>query len=669
MTLGVPDHKVLYTVSEEVVEGSRMAEFIDWLATERAIRFEGYSDLHAWSVSDLAGFWTAIIDHFGLRLGGTWTSVVSGTMPDVTWFDGATVNYAEHCLRSAPSAVAVIGFSESRPKVELTFGELAEQVRLARNGLIRLGVGRGDRVVAYAPNVPETLVAFLATASLGAIWASVAPEFGSRSVIERFGQLDPTVLLAVGGYTFGDKRIEKNSEVAAVRAGLPTVEHVIGIPYGDYAVDRTDMSWSDLLDPSDERPLEFQAVDFDYPLYVLFSSGTTGAPKPITHGHGGILVEHTKNHALHWDMREGGRLFWFTTTAWMMWNSLVSALLVGSTAVMIDGNPIFPDLDNQWRLAEEAGATLVGASPGFLMACRDAGIEPTKAYDLSKVRQIGVAGSPLAAEGFEWVQRHFGNDVLLNVGSGGTDVCTGLVQGSPLQPVWHGWMSGPALGVDACAFDEHGNTVIGRLGELVICQPMPSMPVGFWGDTDGSRYREAYFDAYSGIWRHGDWVLFAEDGSAVITGRSDATLNRGGIRLGTAEFYRVVEDLPEINDSLVVHLEDGAGGPGELILFAVPAGAVEDVDALMRKITDLLRTSLSPRHVPDVIELVPAVPRTKTQKKLEVPIKRILQGADAAELASRNSLDDPNILAPYVAFAARRERLVVGENADLPASN
>lgn len=657
MTLGVPDHRLLYEPATDVVEDSRLAGFIDWLGRDRDLHFSGYADLHAWSVQDLGGFWTAIIEHFDLRLHGSRAEVVQGTMPDVRWFEGATVNYAEHCLRFDPDLTAVIAFSQTRDKVELTFGELAEQVRHARNGLRRLGIGRGDRVVAYAPNIPETLVAFLATASLGAVWASVAPEFGSRSVIDRFVQLDPTVLIAVGGYTFGDKVIDKTNDVAAVRSGLPSLTHVVAIPYGDYSVESPDVWWSDLLDPCDGGALEFEAVPFDHPLYVLFSSGTTGAPKPITHGHGGILLEHVKDHALHWDMREGDRLLWFTTTAWMMWNSLVSALLVGSAAVMIDGNPTFPDLDTQWRLGEEAGATLMGASPGFLMACRDAGLRPAVSHDLSRVRQIGVAGSPLSAEGFEWVHEQFGEDVLLNVGSGGTDVCTGIVQGSPLQPVWDGWMSGPALGVDARAWDEDGRTVVGEMGELVICQPMPSMPVGFWGDTDGSRYRDAYFDTYPGIWRHGDWVLFEADGSCVITGRSDATLNRGGVRLGTAEFYRVIEEMPEISDSLVIHLEDGVGGPGELILFAVTAGPEptgHELEALKKKVIVTLRTSLTPRHVPDVIELVPSVPRTKTMKKLEVPVKRILLGADAAELASRNSLDDPTILEPYAEFAKRR---------------
>lgn len=644
--------EVLYWPSRQLRERSRLMEFIDWLATARGVEVDGYDALHAWSVTEIESFWTAVWDYFEVKGHAPHTSVLSGTMPDARWFSGATLNYAEHCLGSDPASVALVSYSQTREPVSLTFADLAEQVRRARNGLRGLGVTAGDRVVAYAPNIPETVVAFLAAASLGAVWASVAPEFGAPAVVDRLGQLEPSVLITVGGYRFGAKSIDKAADVAAVRAGLPMLKHIVSIPYGDHRVDDT-MPWSELLDARDETPLAFDPVPFDHPLYVLFSSGTTGVPKPITHGHGGILLEHLKNHALHWDLRPGDRLLWFTTTAWMMWNALVSSLLVGATAVLIDGNPTYPDLGNQWRLAAETGATVMGASPGYLMACRDAGLAPTREHDLSRIRQIGVAGSPLPPEGFTWIHDQFGDDVLLNVGSGGTDVCTGLVQGSALQPVWCGEMSGPSLGVDARAYDEQGNPVVGELGELVICQPMPSMPVGFWGDGDGSRYRDAYFDVYPGIWRHGDWVRFSEDDSCVITGRSDATLNRGGVRLGTAEFYRVVEELPGIADSLVVHLEDDAGGPGQLILFAVARAGVVDVAALEATIVSALRTSLTPRHVPDHIELVPAVPRTSTGKKLEVPVKRILQGGDATEVASRNSLDDPGILEPYVSFARR----------------
>jgi acetoacetyl-CoA synthetase len=396
-------------------------------------------------------------------------------------------------------------------------------------------------------------------------------------------------------------------------------------------------------------------VPFDHPLCVLFSSGTTGKPKAIVHGHGGILLEHLKNHALSWDLKQGDRILWFSTTAWMMWNSLVSGLLVGASIVLIDGNPIYPDIAWQWRLAAQSRTTLMGVSPGFLMACRKDGLEPAKQFDLSQIRQIGAAGSPLPAEGYFWVAEQFGPAVLLNVGSGGTDVCSAIVQGGPLQPVWAGEISGPSLGVAARAFDDDGNEVpAGELGELVITAPMPSMPVGFWGDDDGSRYRAAYFDKYSRVWRHGDWIRFSSLGSCVIAGRSDATLNRGGVRLGTAEFYRVVEELPGVVDSLVVHLEDPAGGNGELLLYVQLAGGVVLDDPMRRTIVSVLRTSLSPRHIPDTITAVPAIPRSRTGKKLELPVKKILLGAQLDDVASREVLADPTSLDPYVRHAADR---------------
>jgi acetoacetyl-CoA synthetase len=505
--------------------------------------------------------------------------------------------------------------------------------------------------VAYLPNIPETLVAFLATASLGAVWSTCAPEFGARGVVDRFGQVEPTVLLATAGYRYGTKDIDRRAEVAAIRAALPTLRHTVHVPYGPGELPDT-IAWADLLaGPADPG---FDAVPFAHPLCVLFSSGTTGKPKPIVHGHGGILLEHLKNHALSWDLRPGDRMMWFTTTAWMMWQALVSGLLVGASIVMIDGNPFHPGLDWQWRLAEETGATLMGASPGFLMACRKDGLTPARDHDLSRLRQLGAAGSPLPPEGFRWVHEQFGADVLLNVGSGGTDVCSGIVQGSPLQPVWAGEISGPCLGVAATAYDEHGNEVTDTLGELVITEPMPSMPVGFWGDADGSRYRDAYFDRYPGVWRHGDWVRFdGVTGSCTVAGRSDATLNRGGVRLGTAEFYRVVEELPEVDDSLVVHLEDTEGGPGELLLFVALRENARLDDALRKRITTALRDALSSRHVPDGITAVPVVPRNRTGKKLELPAKKILLGAALADVVSRDTLAEPTSLDPFVAMATR----------------
>jgi acetoacetyl-CoA synthetase len=633
---------------------TEIGRFLGWLDKHRGLHFDGYGDLHRWSVTDLDGFWSAIWEFGGVLPHTPYERVLGRReMPGAQWFPGAMLNYAEHAVGTGEDAdtVAVVAHSQTRPPVELTFGQLRDQVARVRAGLRRLGVGRGDRVVAYLPNIPETLVAFLATISLGAIWAACAPEFGARSIIDRFGQINPSVLLTVGGYRYGSKDIDRRDEVAEILAGLPTVEHVISLPYGDFAVPDA-IGWPELLAGPGE--LAFEPVPFDHPLCVMFSSGTTGKPKAIIHGHGGILLEHLKNHALSWDLRAGDRILWFSTTAWMMWNALVSARLVRASIVMIDGNPLFPDIAWQWRLAAETGATLMGASPGYIMACRKEGLRPADDFDLSRLRQIGAAGSPLPPEGYAWVHQQFGDRVLLNVGSGGTDVCTGIVQGSPLQPVWVGEISGPCLGVDAKAFDEHGREVVGELGELVITAPMPSMPVGFWGDADGSRYRSTYFDVYPGIWRHGDWIRFAETGSCVITGRSDATLNRGGVRLGTAEFYAVVEELPEVDDSLVVHLEDPAGGNGELLLYVqLRPGSTLD-GSLRRKIVTTLRTALSPRHVPDAIAAVPTIPRNRTGKKLELPVKRMLLGAALDEVASREVLADPDALDPFVALAAAR---------------
>ncbi|VVJ17896.1 Acetoacetyl-CoA synthetase (EC [Amycolatopsis camponoti] len=637
---------ILRPVAPDVRETTEIGRYLGWLAA-RGRSFDDYAALHRWSVTDLDGFWASIKDFFGVRFHSPAESVVPDRrMPGTEWFPGATLNYAEHALGGPPDDVAVIAYSQTRERAELTWGELREQVEKARAGLARLGVGRGDRVVAYLPNIPETVVAYLAVASLGAVWASCAPEFGARSVVDRFGQIEPRVLLTVSGYRYGAKDVDRRTEVAEIRGGLPTVEHVVHVPYGDHDLPDT-LDWSILL--TDSAP-GFEPVGFAHPLCVLFSSGTTGKPKAIVHGHGGILLEHLKNHGLSWDLGPGDRILWFSTTAWMMWNALVSGLLTGASIVLVDGNPMHPDLAWQWRLAAETRATLMGASPGFLMACRKAGLNPASEFDLSAVRQIGAAGSPLPAEGYHWVRDVFGPGVLLNVGSGGTDVCSGIVQGGPLQPVVAGEISGPCLGVDAKAFDEHGAPVVGELGELVITAPMPSMPVGFWGDDTGARYRETYFDVYPGVWRHGDWIRFSPEGSCVIAGRSDATLNRGGVRLGTAEFYAVVEELPEVDDSLVVHLEDPAGGNGDLRLYVVVRDGTLDAP-LREKITTALKSALSPRHVPDTITAVPVIPRNRTGKKLELPVKKLLLGARAEDVVGRDVLADPTALDHFGARA------------------
>ncbi|MGO9886497.1 MAG: acetoacetate--CoA ligase [Solirubrobacteraceae bacterium] len=644
---------ILWTPPADWRDTTEIGRFVNWLRDERSREFDQYDDLYRWSVDDLEGFWGALWDFYEIRSTPYERVLGKRTMPGAEWFPGARLNYAEHLigLEEDRNRVAVVARSQTRGPRELTFAELIEQAGRVRAGLQRLGVQPGDRVVAYMPNIPETLIAFIATASLGAIWATCAPEFGARSVVDRFAQIEPRVLIAVGGYGFRDRYIDRRAEVETIRGRIPSIEHVVLVPFGEAAIPDS-VSWEDLT--AESAPLEFEQVPFDHPIYVLFSSGTTGLPKPIVHGHGGQLIEHRKNLGLGWDLKPGGRLLWFSTTAWMMWNALIAGLQLRSSIVMLDGDPAWPDLLEQWRLAEELQPSVMGVAPAYLMACRKAGIQPGRECDLSSIRMLCTAGSPLPPEGYLYAYEQLGPEILLNNGSGGTDVCTGLVSGSFAQPVYEGEITGPCLAVDAHAFDPAGNEVIGDLGELVITQPMPSMPVALWGDESGERYRSSYFDVYPGVWRQGDWIVFTERGSCIITGRSDATLNRGGVRLGTGEFYAVVEDVPEVIDALVVHLEDAGGGAGELLLFVVPADGAEVDDAVRERIARALRSELSPRHVPDTIVSVPAIPRTLTGKKLEAPVKRILRGESSERVASRDSLLDPAALDAFVTLAAAR---------------
>ncbi|WP_018808211.1 acetoacetate--CoA ligase [Salinispora arenicola] len=650
---------VLWTPPADVRDRSRIGTYLRWLSAHRGLDFADYDELWRWSVTDLPAFWQSIWDHFGvLAHAPATTTLAEPSMPGARWFPGATLNYAENVLRMPGRSDAdpvVIAHGQTRPPVTLSAADLREQVRRVAAGLRRLGVGPGDRVAAYAPNIPETYVLLLATASLGAIFSSCAPEFGTRSVTDRWQQIEPTVLVAVDGYRYGDKPVDRRAEVAAIRAALPSLRHTVGIAYLDPAgVPPADtVAWADLAAATDE-PLAFAPVPFDHPLYVLYSSGTTGLPKPIVHGHGGILLEHLKMLALHHDLGPADRFFWFTTTGWMMWNFLASGPAVGATIVLFDGNPGHPDLGALWRLAERTGTTYLGTSAPFLLACRKAGLVPKEIADLSALRGVGSTGAPLPAEGFRWVYANVGDALQLQSLSGGTDVCTGFVGGTPLLPVHAGEIACRALGAKVEARSADGTPIIGELGELVITEPMPSMPVGFWNDADGSRYREAYFDRYPGVWRHGDWITINSRGGCVITGRSDATLNRGGVRLGTAEFYSVVEGLDEVVDSLVVHLEDAEGGAGELLLFVVPAEGVELDDALRARICRELRTALSPRHVPDEIHQVRAVPRTLSAKKLEVPVKKILTGTPVDSAAATGALANPESLTAFAGLAQRR---------------
>lgn len=654
----VDDGDIIYEPGPDVRRTSYIGRYMDWLAAERDIHVDDYAALWRWSVGDVDGFWRSIWDHFGVRS----TTPVGATlaqreMPGAQWFPGTRINYAGEFLRAAAGRdtdVAVVGVSQTRDTVTYSFGELIDLVARARAGLERSGVRAGDRVVAYMPNVPETVAAFLATASLGAIWASAAPEFGPQAVIDRFGQLEPTVLLTVDGYRYGDRDIDVRERVAAVRAAIPSLRRTVALSYNGRAVDDAE-TWKSFT--RETTDLDAVPVAFDHPLCVLFSSGTTGLPKAIVHGHGGITLEAYKNHVLSWDLGPGGRLMWFTTTAWMMWNALVSTLLTGASIVCVDGNPMWPDLDAQWRIAERTRPTIMGLGPAFVMSCAKQGATPAERYDLTSLRMLAAAGSPLPTEGFVWLHEQFGDRAPLYVGSGGTDVCTGLLQGCPIVPVYAGEISAKCLGVAAYAFDDHGNSVVGELGELVITEPMPSMPVRFWGDdADMSRYRATYFEQYPGVMRFGDWVRFTDHDTSVVTGRSDATLNRGGVRIGTAEIYRVVEQLPDVADSLVVHLEDPSGGLGELILLVRTDRAADHRvdDELRESIRSALRSALSPRHVPDTIVAVAGVPRNLTGKKLELPVKRILQGADIATVVSRQAMANPDVLDDCLAAVAGR---------------
>ena len=602
-------------------------------------------------MTDLDAFWSSIWEFFEVRSGRRYERVLArDTMPGASWFPGAELSYAEHALARRDDHPALIARSETRGlenTTTVTYAGLAQQVAAVRAGLVRLGVARGDRVVAYLPNIPETVIAFLAASSLGAIWASCSPDFGTRAVIDRFGQLDPKVLFVVDGYRYGGRDFDRARETEEIERSLPSLRATVVLPYlrPDATPTRaaSRMSWAELA--SESSALEFAQLPFEHPLWVLYTSGTTGLPKGLVHSQGGILLEHLKSLSLHQDLGAEDRFFWFTTTGWMMWNYMLGVLSLGGTAVLFDGSPAYPDMQTLWRFAADVGVTYFGTSAAFIQACMKAGIRPASAGDLGKVRGVGSTGAPLAPEGFAWIVEALGRSVPVGSVSGGTDVCTAFLQSCPLLPVRAGELQCAALGAKVESYSEEGSPLVGEVGELVLTRPLPSMPLYLWNDTDGRRYRESYFDVFPGVWRHGDWIRFNADGSSVIYGRSDATLNRGGVRMGTAEFYAIVEGLPEIKDSLVV--EVGADD-AELVLFVVLAPEVTLDDPLRKRINDALRRALSPRHTADRIFAVPEIPKTLNGKKLEIPVKRLLMGKPLAGAVSEGAVANPSSLSSIV---------------------
>ena len=638
--------EVLWTPSAQWIERAQITRYQQWLERSRGLRFDNYEQLWQWSVNEVEAFWASIVEFFDVRFEVPGSSVLGdSSMPGAEWFPGAQVSFAEHVFRGkSPDAVALRFASELRSLDSWTWARLRAETAAIAAALRELGVGPGDRVAAYMPNIPETVAAFLACASIGAVWSSAAPEFGARSVIDRFAQIEPKVLLAVDGYRYGGKDFDRREVVSAIAAEIPSLERMVTLGYLDGS------GWEDgFLGSDPPQQLEFTPLPFDHPLWVLYSSGTTGLPKPIVHSQGGILLEQLKKD-LHLDAQADDRVFWFSTTGWMMWNFLVGVLLSEASIVLYDGNPGYPDLGTLWDLAADTQMTLFGTSAAFIAACMEDGVELRSGRDLSALRAVGSTGSPLSPEGFRWVYDQLGSDIWLFSTSGGTDMCTAFVGGVPTLPVYLGEIQARALGASVEAWDPSGKPLVDEVGELVITKPMPTMPIYFWGDEDGSRYRESYFEMYPGVWRHGDWIKITSRGTAIIYGRSDSTINRGGVRMGTSEIYRAVLAVDEVTDALVVDLPR-QGTDGWMPLFVVLREGVSLDDSLAGAIRRRVREDCSPRHVPDEIRQITEVPRTLSGKLLEVPVKRILMGTPAEDAASRESLANPEALDVFVEMA------------------
>ena len=650
------DETLLWEPSEELKQQATLTRYMHWLEREKGLHVRDQEELWHWSVSHLEDFWASIWDFFSVKASRPYTSVLADRkMPGAQWFGGAELNYAEQVFRNASVGYPALLFqSERHPLRAVSWEELSRNVGSVANALRALGVKPGDRVVSYMANLPETVIAFLACASIGAVWSSCPPDFGTSSVIERFQQIEPKVLFAVDGYQYNGKEFDRRSVLSELQQALPTLHTTVLLPYlskdTDTEGETSMVLWHDFL--SSDTTLTFEQVPFEHPLWVLYSSGTTGLPKAIVQGHGGIVLEHLKSVGLSLDLKPGDIFFWYTTTGWMMWNILVGGLLVGTTILLYDGSPAYPTLNMLWKLAQESGMTFFGTSAGYITSCMKAGLEPGTTYDLSKLRALGSTGSPLPPEGFQWVYEHVKRDIWLASISGGTDVCSAFVGGSVLLPVYAGELQCRALGAKVEAFDEQGHPVINEVGELVLTEPLPSMPLYFWNDPGNTRYQESYFDVYPGVWRHGDWIKITPRGSAIIYGRSDSTINRQGIRMGSSEIYRVVEALPEVLDSLIVGVEL-PGGKYYLPLFVVLREGVELDDALKAKIKQQLRTNVSPHHVPDEIIAIEEVPRTLSGKKLEVPVKKLLMGMPIEKAISMDALNNPQAMEYFIEFAQK----------------
>ncbi|GLV77696.1 acetoacetate--CoA ligase [Streptomyces hygroscopicus] len=671
-TAAHPDHRPqpLWQPGADRIARSRLTAFHTWAAERHGAPAPspddpaaGYAALHRWSVEELETFWQAVAEWFEVRFTTPYERVLAdAAMPGARWFPGATLNYAEHALRAAEDPAradtpALLHVDETHEPRPVSWAELRGQVGAVAAELRRLGVRPGDRVSGYVPNIPQAAVALLATAAVGAVWTSCAPDFGARSVLDRFQQVEPVVLFTVDGYRYGGKTHDRTATVAELRAELPTLRAVVHIPLLGTPAPAATLAWDDIV----REPVDpvFEPLPFDHPLWVLYSSGTTGLPKAIVQSQGGILVEHLKQLGLHCDLGPGDRFFWYTSTGWMMWNFLVSGLLVGATVVLYDGSPGHPDTAAQWRVAERTGTTLYGTSAAYVMACRKADVHPGRDFDLSRVKCVATTGSPLPPDGFRWIHDEVAEDMWIASVSGGTDVCSCFAGAVPTLPVYVGELQAPGLGTDLQAWDPRGEPVIDEVGELIVARPMPSMPVRFWNDPDGSRYRDSYFEMFPGAWRHGDWITLTARGTVVIHGRSDSTLNRQGVRMGSADIYEAVERLPEIRESLVIGVEQPDGGYWMPLFVHLAPGATLD-EELLGRIKTTIRTQLSPRHVPDEVIEVPGVPHTLTGKRIEVPVKRLLQGTSLDKAVNPGSVDDVELLRYY-------ERLARDKNGPAPS--